>query len=73
MQHGWVRFLSKREAYGFIKRKEYGQDVFVHRADVKKGNLSRGARVEFKVTSTGRGPRARKVNVIEEGEFKTNK
>lgn len=64
MARGRVRFLSNREAYGFIEREGYGQDVFVHRSDVESGTLSEGVRVEFDISSAGRGPRARKVRTV---------
>jgi CspA family cold shock protein len=66
MPRGRVRFLSNREAYGFIEREGYGQDVFVHRGDVRSGQLQEGVRVEFEITSAGRGPRARGVQVLSE-------
>lgn len=65
MGRGKVRFLSDREAYGFIEREGYGQDVFVHREDVEEGKLSEGDVVEFEITSAGRGPRARKVKPVQ--------
>ena len=61
MATGYVRFFSDREAYGFIKRDGYGQDIFVQRSDVEAGDLSEGVRVEFDISSAGRGPRARRV------------
>lgn len=64
MQQGRIRFLSDREAYGFIERDGYGQDVFLHRADVMRGPIEEGIQVTFEVTSAGRGPRAKKVRVI---------
>ncbi|WP_434522776.1 cold-shock protein [Halorubrum sp. AS12] len=64
MACGQVRFLSEREAYGFIERDGYGQDVFLHRADVVSGSVSQGVRVEFEISSAGRGPRAREVRVL---------
>lgn len=68
MACGRVRFLSDREAYGFIERDGYGQDVFLHRADVDRGPLSEGCRVVFDITSAGRGPRARNVRVCADGD-----
>jgi CspA family cold shock protein len=73
MERGRVRFLSDREAYGFIEREGYGQDVFVHRADVERGDLSEGDTVKFEISSAGRGPRARKIKVLESGGDKTEK
>lgn len=64
MSCGHVRFLSDREAYGFIKRDGYGQDVFFHRADIVSGSVSEGDRVEFDIQSAGRGPRARNIQVL---------
>lgn len=66
MARGQVRFLSEREAYGFIQRDGYGQDVFLHCADVVSGSVAEGARVAFTISSAGRGPRAREVRVLEE-------
>ncbi|UHQ95091.1 cold-shock protein [Haloterrigena alkaliphila] len=63
MARGRVRFLSDRETYGFIERDGYGQDVFLHRADVEHGPVEEGSRVEFDVTSADRGPRARNIRV----------
>ena len=68
MASGRVRFLSDREAYGFIDRDGYGQDVFLHRADVDRGPVHEGCRVMFDISSAGRGPRARNVQVLAESE-----
>ena len=68
MARGRVRFLSDREAYGFIERDGYGQDVFLHRADVDQGPLAEGCRVRFEITAAGRGPRARNVRVCADGD-----
>lgn len=68
MARGQVRFLSDREAYGFIKRDGYGKDVFLHRADVEQGPINEGCRVVFDITGTGRGPRARNVRLLTDTE-----
>lgn len=73
MACGRIRFLSDWEAYGFIDRDGYGQDVFVHRADVEHGPLFEGARVEFDIDPTARGPRARNVRVIADVETNESK
>lgn len=68
MPRGRVRFLSEKEAYGFIEREGYGQDVFVQRADVQQGALQEGAVVKFELSSAGRGPRAREVKVLSDSD-----
>lgn len=68
MASGRIRFLSDQEAYGFIERDRYGQDVFLHRADVLTGEPTEGCRVEFEIDSAGRGPRAQNIKVIERPE-----
>lgn len=62
---GRIRFLSDEEAYGFIERDGYGQDVFLHRADVVRGEPTLDARVSFRTQTASRGPRARDI-VIED-------
>lgn len=60
---GQVKFLNKKNGYGFIKSSETEQDVFVHFDDTKDF-LKRGDKVSFEVEKSEKGLRARNVKVV---------
>ena len=65
MESGTVKWFNESKGFGFIQ-KEDGEDVFVHHSGiVAEGfkTLTEGARVEFEVESTEKGPRA--VSVVQ--------
>lgn len=60
---GQVKFLNKKNGYGFIKSSQTEQDVFVHFDDTKDF-LKRGDKVSFEVEKSEKGLRARNVKVV---------
>jgi len=51
--------------YGFIKRDDSEDEVFVHNSEIKNGNtLQEGERVRFDIENTPKGPRAKNLEII---------
>ena len=59
MQSGKIKWFSSEKGYGFIKPQDGGQDVFVHRNNVKgldwEDSLHDGESVEFETEQTPKG------------------
>lgn len=54
---GTVKWFNDEKGFGFIKREEGGNDVFVHHTQIRaegRRSLQDGQRVEF---SVGQGPK----------------
>ncbi|OKY77740.1 MAG: Cold shock protein, CspA family [Candidatus Methanohalarchaeum thermophilum] len=66
MEEGTVKFFSRMKNYGFIDPDEGSDDLFVHASDIESGFLKEDDRVGFESEEGDRGPRAVKVNKIEE-------
>ncbi len=65
--NGSVKWFDNKKGFGFITADDGGADVFVHFGDiVGEGHrsLEPGQRVQFEVTETPRGRRARQVRSI---------
>ena len=59
-----TKWLGLR-GYGFIKRDDSEDDVFVHNSEIKNGNtLQEGERVRFDIENTPKGPRATNLEII---------
>jgi cold shock protein len=66
MEKGTVKWFNENKGYGFIQR-ESGEDIFVHYTGIANEGyktLPEGARVEFEVENSDKGPRAVSVKVI---------
>ena len=67
MATGTVKWFSNEKGYGFITPDDGGQDLFVHHTDIAGSGfktLAEGAKVEFEVTQSQKGPQATDVHVI---------
>jgi uncharacterized membrane protein YsdA (DUF1294 family)/cold shock CspA family protein len=62
IQTGVVVTFDKEEGFGFIRSREYPEDVFVHARVIAGGRMLRaGERVRFAAEPSARGPRAVRV------------
>ena len=66
MSQGTVKWFNDQKGFGFISADD-GKDYFVHFSGiVSEGykTLPEGAKVQFEIESTDKGPRAVQVSVI---------
>lgn len=66
MSQGTVKWFNDQKGFGFISATD-GKDYFVHHSSILgKGfkSLKEGAKVQFEIENTDRGPRAVQVAVI---------
>ncbi|MBP5164284.1 MAG: cold-shock protein [Lachnospiraceae bacterium] len=66
MKTGTVKWFSSQKGYGFISDEE-GNDIFVHFSGIVADGfktLSDGAKVQYEVSQSERGPQAVNVSVI---------
>jgi cold shock protein len=67
MATGTVKWFSSDKGYGFITQDDGDQDVFVHHSAIKgEGykSLAEGAKVEYELEDSPRGPQARDVSLV---------
>jgi CspA family cold shock protein len=67
MATGTVKWFSSDKGYGFITQDDGDKDVFVHHSAIKgEGykSLAEGAKVEYELEDSPRGPQARHVSVV---------
>jgi cold shock protein len=67
MATGTVKWFSSDKGYGFITQDDGDNDVFVHHSAIKgEGykSLAEGAKVEYELEDSPRGPQARDVSVV---------
>ncbi|MEE3480531.1 MAG: cold-shock protein [Lachnospiraceae bacterium] len=66
MKTGTVKWFSSQKGYGFISDEE-GNDIFVHFSGLNMEGfktLQDGAKVQYEVSQSERGPQAVNVTVI---------
>jgi CspA family cold shock protein len=66
MSQGTVKWFNDQKGYGFISATD-GKDYFVHHSSIVADGfrtLKEGAKVEFDIEKTDRGPRAVQVTLI---------
>ena len=66
MKTGTVKWFSSQKGYGFISDEE-GNDIFVHYSGLNMEGfktLQDGAKVQYEVSESERGPQAVNVTVI---------
>ena len=59
MATGKVDFFNDTGGYGFIDTEDSDEDVFFHMEDVGGPDLEEGQEVEFEITQSDKGPRAK--------------
>jgi CspA family cold shock protein len=63
MASGKVKWFDNKKGFGFILQ-DTGQDIFVHHSSIEGAGfktLQSGEAVEFDLVTTGKGPKAEKV------------
>ena len=64
MSTGTVKWFNERKGFGFITPDDAGEDLFVHRSEVKTtgyARLEEGQRVQFEIGQGKKGPCATNV------------
>jgi len=66
---GTVKWFSRDKGYGFIHTSK-GEDVFAHHSEIAGDGfrtLKQGEEVEFEITTSPKGPKARQIMPVGEG------
>ena len=63
MKKGTVKFFNEMRGFGFIKVEGTGEEVFVHKSDVR-GKIRENDEVEFEIQKGEKGLNAVDVRVV---------
>lgn len=65
MKRGKVKFFNDTKGFGFIIDSESGNDIFIHRTGIARGEeIQQDDEVEFELSEGRKGPEARNVRRI---------
>lgn len=67
MATGTVKWFNNEKGFGFITPDDGGKDLFAHHSEIQGAgfkSLDEGAKVEFEVKDSPKGPQASQIRVI---------
>ena len=67
MATGTVKWFSDEKGFGFITPDDGGKDLFVHHSGINSNgfrSLAEGAKVEYELGESAKGPQATNVRII---------
>jgi CspA family cold shock protein len=73
MSNGTIKWFSKKKGYGFIIPDEGGEEIFVHRSEIKddgRVSLTEGQKVNYDMRQSDKGPCAANVVLTQANQLK---